>query len=261
MDLKAFTGQFMDNIGESPSNPIDNIITEPTRFINLYHWLVSYQGEVLTLVVFAAAFTLMIVGLFYMVRERNFGDKFLLIILIVNFVVLSALLYRKYFIYLGIIMPYFSILIALTFKDKIHLEMNKKGILSISILVLWLVLIIGNCMLLDNFLEKTKDYNYMEIKEEVQKYIPPGSIVVGNHNYWIALHDKYNYYGLERFQINTSDMLKDLKAEYILFEDLWADDEATVNFVNQNCTLVAVIPANDTHGFGIIKVFWVKNAN
>lgn len=150
---------------------------------------------------------------------------------------------------------------ALTLKDKIKFKMNKKGIMSYILIVLWLMLIMGNCIFLTSFLEKTKDYDYMEIEYEVQKYIPLGSVVVGDHNYWIALHDKYKYYGRENVN-KTNEMMMDLKAEYLLFDKTWAiEDDHIENFINQNCTLIAEIPGNDTAGFGITIVYQIKRTS
>ena len=98
----------------------------------------------------------------------------------------------------------------------------------------------------------------MEIEYEVQKYIPPGSVVVGDHTYWIALHDEYKYYGRENVN-KTREMMMDLKAEYLLFDNTWAiEDDSIESFINQNCTLIAEIPGNDTAGFGITKVYQIK---
>ena len=265
MDFTAFKGQFMMNVGASPSNPLNNIIMEPSRFVELFWWFVRYDGVFLTFVTFAVALILTVLGLYYLVMERKLGDKFLLIVFMVTAVVFSIFVYHKYFIYLGLIAPYFSILIALTLKDKITLQLNKKGVCSVFILVLWIALIIGNCIFIDNFLEKTKDYDYYSIGSEVEKYIPAGSVVMGDHNYWIALHDKYRYYGRETGN-KTSSMLVDLNIQYILFDNYWgngniwtSEDKYIENYVNQNCTLIGVIPANDSNGFVMTEIYRVNN--
>ena len=258
LDFEAFKGQFMGNIVVSPSNPLSNIIAEPTRYINLYCWLTQYNGLFPAFFVLFLTVVLTVLGLYYLVRGEKFSGKFLFIALMVNIGVFAVMVYHKYFIYLGIIIPYLSIIMALTLKDKIHLKMNKKGILSCFTIVLWLMLIMSNCIFLTSFLEKTKNYDYMEIEYEVQKYIPPGSVVVGDHNYWIALHDEYRYYGRENVN-KTREMMRDLKAEYLLFDSTWAiEDDSIESFINQNCTLIAEIPGNDTAGFGITKVYQIK---
>nr|WP_319374971.1 glycosyltransferase family 39 protein [uncultured Methanobacterium sp.] len=261
LDFEAFKGQFMGNIAVSPSNPMINILSEPTRYVNLFWWLTQYNGIFLTFFVLVPMLVLTVMGLYNLVQERKFSGKFLFITLMVNIAVLAVLVYHKYFIYLGIIIPYLSIIIALTLKDKLKLKINKKGIISCITIVLWLMMIMGNCIFLTSFLEKTKDYNYMEIEYEVQKYIPPGSVVVGDHNYWIALHDEYQYYGRENVN-KTREMMMDLKAEYLLFDNTWAiEDDSIENFINQNCTLIAEIPGNDTAGFGITKVYQIKRTS
>lgn len=270
LDLTAFKGQFMANIGASPSNLLDNLIMEPTRYIELFWGLVNYDGILLTCVVFVIVAVLSILGLYYLVRDRKFSGKFLLIVLIINMGVLSFLVYHKYFIYLGLTLPYLSILITLTIKDKIKFQINKEGIISVIIVILWVTLIIGNFIFIATFLEKKKDYDYIAIEQEVHKYIPSGCVVVGDHNYWMALQNDYKYYGRERVygsqkfqqnQIKTENMLADLNVDYILFDDLWAyDDDYIMNFVNQNCTLISEIPSNYTNGFGIVKVYKVKKS-
>ncbi|MFA0833726.1 MAG: ArnT family glycosyltransferase [Methanobacterium formicicum] len=258
LDFEAFKAQFMGNIAVSPSNPMSNIFAEPTRYINLYWWLTQYNGIFLTFFVFVPVLVLTVLGVYYLVRGKKFSGKFLFIVLMVNIGVLAVLVNHKYFIYLGIIIPYLSIIMALTLKDKIHLKMNKKGILFGFTIVLWLMIIMGNCIFLTSFLEKTKNYDYMEIEYEVQKYIPPGSVVVGDHTYWIALHDEYKYYGRENVN-KTREMMMNLKAEYLLFDNTWAiEDDSIESFINQNCTLIAEIPGNDTAGFGITKVYQIK---
>ena len=260
LDFEAFKGQFMGNIAMSPSNPLNNIFAEPTRYVNLFWWLTQYNGIFLTFFVFLPVLVLTVMGFYYLVRGRKFSGKFLFIVLMVNIGVLAVLVNHKYFIYLGIIIPYLSILMALTLKDKIHLKLNKKGILSGFTIILWLMLIMGNCIFLTSFLEKTKNYDYMEIEYEVQKYIPPGSVVVGDHNYWIALHDEYRYYGRENVN-KTSEMMRDLKVQYLLFDNTWAiEDDYIETFVNKSCIQVGEIPSNDTSGHGTIEVYKVKNS-
>lgn len=266
-DLTDFKGQFMMNVGSSPSNPLKNVFLEPTRFVELYWWFVRYDGVGLTFIVFAVACILTALGLYYIVCNRNFSDKFLLLILMVAMGVFSVLVYHKYFIYLALILPYLSIVIALTFKDKLIFQIrkiNKKGIMSVFIVFLWVVLIVGNGFFIDNFLEKTKDYDYYSIGCEVEKYIPPGSVVMGDHNYWIALQDKYTYYGRETPN-RTSDMLVDLNIQYILFDydwgrgNIWTNEDKYIeNYVKENCTLIAVIPASDIDGFGMTKIYKVN---
>ncbi|NYB52727.1 MAG: glycosyltransferase family 39 protein [Methanobacteriaceae archaeon] len=271
LDLAAFKGQFISNIASSPSNPFNNFIMEPTRYTGLFQWFVTYNGMVLTFTVFLVSLILMGLGLHYLVCERRYGDKFLLLVLIVSIGVFSILVYHKYFIYLGIIMPYLSILLSLTFNHKITFKPDRKSINSIVLIFLWVVLIVGNCIFLNNFLEKTKNYDYEAIKEEVQKYIPPGSVVIGDRNYWIALQEEYRYYGCDisygegsyQYKIKTTDMLTDLKVEYILFDrEVWASEDKYIeNFLNQNCTLIGEIPANDTNGYGFIKIYRIKNVS
>ncbi|WP_321422158.1 glycosyltransferase family 39 protein [uncultured Methanobacterium sp.] len=269
LDFEAFKGQFMVNIVASPSNPLTNIILEPTRYIELFWGLANYGGFVLTGVVFAITIILTILGLYYITHKLNFNDKFLLIVLVVSLGVLSVLVYHKYFIYLGLLLPYLFILIALTLKDNVRLQFNKKGAMSVFIIVLWVILIVGNCILINNFLEENKDYDYYSNEHEIEKYIPAGSVVMGNHNYWIALHDKYTYYGYEirfgegfhQYKTKINDMLINLKPEYILFdESVWSseEDKSMEDFVNQNCTLIAVVPANDIKEHRIIKIYQIN---
>jgi len=261
LDFAAFKGQFMGNIARSPSNPLSNILVEPTRYINLFWWLNQYNGLFLAFLVLALVVILTVLGLYYLSREGRFGRKFLLIVLMVNIGVFAVLVYHKFFIYLGLTIPYLSIIMALTLKNKIKFKMNRRSIMSVIIIVLWFMLIVGNCIFIISFLEKTKDYDYMRIEYEVQKYIPHGSIVVGDHNYWIALHDKYKYYGRENVN-KTNEMMMDLRAEYILYDNIWAmEDDYIEIFINQNCTLIAEIPSNDTAGFGITKVYQVKRTS
>lgn len=258
LDFAAFKGQFMGNIAISPSNPLSNIFVEPTRYINLFWWLNQYNGLFLAFLVLALTVILTIRGSCYLSSEKSFSGKLLLIVLMVTVGVFSVLVYHKYFIYLGLVIPYLSIIMALNLKNQIKFKMNKKGIISIITISLWIMLLMGNCIFLTSFLEKTKNYDYMGIEYEVQKYIPSGSVVVGDHNYWIALHDEYKYYGRENVN-KTPEMMMDLKAEYLLFDNTWAiEDDYIENYVNQNCTMIAVIPANDINGYGIIQIYRIN---
>ncbi len=256
-DFAAFQGQFMSNIGHSPLNPLKNIIMELTRYIQLYWLFVCFEGRFLTFVVFATTITLTILGLYYLVRERKFSDKFLLIVLMVNIGVLTVLVSHKWEIYLGFIVPYLSIIIALTFKDKMKFEINKKGMMSVIIIVFGILLIIGNFIAIYNVLLAGEDYYYQAIEHEIQNHIPQGSVVVGDRKFWMALQNDYKYYGSET--MNTTG-IADLNVEYILFTDFWASRDGTmVNFVTHNCTLIAEIPHCHTFGIGTVKVYKVNS--
>lgn len=256
-DFAAFQGQFMSNIGHSPLNPLQNIIMEPTRYIQLYWLFVGFEGRFLTFIVFATTITLSILGFYYLVRERKFSEKFLLMVLMVNLGVLTVLVSHKWEIYLGFIVPYLSILIALAFKEKMKFEINKKGIISVIIIVSGVLLLIGNFIALYNVLAASEDYDYQVIGHEIQNHIPQGSVVVGDRKFWMALQKDYKYYGSETMNITG---IVDLQVEYILFTDYWASGDGNmVNFVIQNCTPIAEIPESHTFGIGTVKVYKVNS--
>ncbi len=173
-------------------------------------------------------------------------------ILLVYLISFAALVSQKSSIgYLGIILPYWSLLIAVPLKEKF----NPKKIISITLTILIILYILSNIFITFNLLSASKDYNYQIIEDTAQKYIPNGTVVAGDTAYWMLLHNYYTYYDFFNL-VNNSNLdynldpssFKKLNVSYILYDRFWANRTTTKfkEFLNNNCTLIAEVPKNSS---------------
>lgn len=258
MDFQAFKGQFMSNIGSSPSNPLNNIITEPTRYFRLFEYFKNLNGNMLTVTLFIAMICLTILGLYHIYKTRKFSSKFLLVVLITNVILLTLIVSQKLaYWYFVLFLPYWAILISLPFKD-VKLRFNgRENLRSTIYLLLILVYLSINCYAISNIISTTTNYNYEEIELQVQKYIPEGSIVAGEPADWFSMEGYYQFY--DRYQLNP-DSLKNLNVSYILYDEYWKNqsDSTITEFLNENCTLIAEIPKVNSIALSPIKIYKIN---
>ena len=262
LDFPEFKGQIGSNIGSSTSNILTNIISEPTRYITLLTFLNGIEGILLKFMI-VTAFILTIWGLYYILKEKGFNEKFLIIILLTHLILFTVVVNMKLnYWYLGIILPYWMILIVLPFKNKINL-LKDRSIKSTFLKVLFVTFLIVNFFGIYYILANSNDYNYLQIEEEVQKYIPEGSVVVGEPAYWIALNGKYTYY--DHYGANVTNF-REWGVDYLLYDSYWENfnkksknEIAIRKFIKQNTTLVGIIPYGPNIGLGPIKVYRVIN--
>lgn len=259
-DFPEFKNQFNSNIGSSTSNLLTNLITEPSRYILLLSFLNNIEGILLKFMIVTGVI-LTICGLYYILKDRSFNEKFLIIILLTHITLFALIVANKLnYWYLGIILPYWMILILLPFKN-INLFRNN-GLKLNFLKILLIIFLFVNFMGIYHMIPISSNYNYLEIEYEVQKYIPEGSVVVGEPAYWIALTNKYTYYDHYGPNITNYD---DWKVQYILYDYYWNNSDlnsssaiSIKNFIKQNTTLVGIIPYSPNLGLGPIKVYKVN---
>ena len=259
LDFPEFKNQFMSNIGGSTSNILTNIISEPTRYITLLSFLKIINYPITLKVMIIAGIILTIWGLYYIIKERGFNEKFLMIILLTHITLLAVVVVIKLnFWYLSMILPYWSILIVLPFKNKINL-LKDRSIKSTFLKLTLITFLIINFFGIFVIFATSTHYNYLQIEEEVQKYIPEGSVVVGDPTYWIALNGKYTYY--DHTGANLTNF-KEWNVEYLLYDGHWnttnPKDEnqiAIKKFIKANTTLIGVIKNSQDPGIGTINVY------
>lgn len=263
IDFQAFLGQFMKNIGHSPSNPLQNLISEPIRYINLIIFLDWVLSSIFIFILIVIFIILTVTGLLYIFKERHFGEKFLFIVIFTHLSLFALIVSLKVsYWYFGIILPYWMIILALPLKNfNIKNIKNFKSNLYLIVLVIFLII---NIYCIANILALSEDYNYRKIEQEVEKYIPKGSVIVGEPGYWITLHEDYNYYS--SIGSNTSAFIE-WDVDYILYDRFWENNDVEnetqimiKKFINENCTLIAIIPNSKSIliWVGPIKVYKVK---
>jgi 4-amino-4-deoxy-L-arabinose transferase-like glycosyltransferase len=260
LDFPEFKGQFMSNIGGSPSNPLMNIISEPTRYTLVLTYFNGIEGILLKFML-ATGIILTIWGLIYILKDRRFSEKFLMIILLTHLILLTVVVSDKLnFWYLTMILPYWMILIVLPFKNKINFK--DKGLKSTFLKLLLITFLIANSFGIYHILSTSNGYNYLQIENEVQKYIPEGSVVVGEPAYWIALQNKYIYY--DHYGANLT-YFDEWNVQYILYDYYWNNSDLNSDtaisikeYIKQNTTLIGTIPYSPDLGLGPIKIYKVN---
>ena len=262
LDFPEFKNQFMGNIGGSASSPLMNVISEPTRYITLLSFLKITTYPILLKVMIIAGIILTIWGLYYIFKDRGFNEKFLIIILLTHTTLLAVVVVIKLnFWYLTMILPYWSILIVLPFKNKINL-LKYRSIKSTFLKLTLVTFLIISFFSIFVILATSTQYNYLQIEDEVQQYIPEGSVIVGDPTYWIALQNKYIYYDHSNANLTN---FREWNVEYLLYDNHWETfnpkDEnqiAIKEFIKANATLIGVIKNNQDPGIGSINVYKVN---
>ena len=257
LNFPAFLGQFTSNITNSASGPLNNIILEFIRYGCLIYFYVNTEGWILTIIISLISIFLAFYGAFYILKnKKEIGAKFLAIVLSVHLVLFAVIVVQKYSAwYFGIILPYWSILIALLFKGRF----NYKKSIQNGIMVLLIAYVVINTFGILNIFVTTGNYNPHSIQYEVPQYIPNGSVVVGDATFWLDLHDNYTYYD---YRPNSS--FKEPDVQYILYDDYWAThqnstDHADIKeFLDNKCTLITEIPKNPNIKISPIKIYKVK---
>ncbi|KAF5053447.1 Dolichyl-phosphate-mannose-protein mannosyltransferase [anaerobic digester metagenome] len=265
LDFPAFLGQFKFNILNSANSPLNNIFLEKIRYMELVGFFNNIEG-MFTLILLVASFYLALLGLLHIIKKKKkFNSKFLLIVLLVHLILFAVLVSQKYATwYLGIILPYWSILITLPFKGRFNYRKSSQTV----IIILITLTLITNTFGILSILYTNDGYNYQSVPVAVQKYIPNGSVVVGATPYWITLHKNYTYYDYR--YLDASDFKK-LNVKYILYDNRWNYmlhnsyymkdchiSPDTTAFLSNNCTLIGEIPYSHSITFGPIKVYKVN---
>lgn len=256
LDFPDFMSQFKANILNSANSPLINLLTEYIRYLWTFNLFDVAEGQIVVIVLIIMA-CLVFLGLIYIFKNRSeFRGKFLITILAVHVFLFAFLISQKYATwYLGIILPYFSILIALPSLWGLN---HKKGIQTSIIVVLCLFIAI-NALGLVNILYTTNDRSYQAIYYDVEKYVPNGSIVLGDPALWVTLHDNYSYYDYHNLSVSTS---KKVGVEYLLVDNYWAINESYTcfkGFLKNNCTLIGEIPYSINVKSGPIEIYRVNS--
>lgn len=170
-NILAFIGQFKANILNSTTSPLANILSESVRYQILFDLYKINSDWINLILILTISILLAILGLFYIIKNRNLSGKFLIITLLVHLVFFSILISQKIaFWYLGIILPYWTLLLAIAFKEKF----NSKNYTSIILAILLVLYVLSNVFIISNIFLSTKDYDYRSIEYDTQKYIPTG---------------------------------------------------------------------------------------
>ena len=249
MDFTAFITQIRLNILSSGTSLLSNSLSAGIHYQLLLKFYIINSNWVNFILILIAVTYLVIYGLFYIIQNRDRCGVFLLIILLVYLVSFTVFISQKNSIwYLGIMLPYLSLLIAVPFKAKF----NPKKIISITLTALLILCIVSNVFTISNIISTAKDYNYQLIEDTAHKYIPNGTVVAGDTAYWMLLHDSYTYYdffNLVNYNLDPSTFKK-LNVSYILYDKFWAGMNPTKfeEFLNNNCTLITEIPRNSSLG-------------
>lgn len=251
LDYSSFKEQFMGNIGHSVFSPVNNILNEPSRYISFlnsstFNNLMAGNHLFLIVIIVVIILTLFLtlIGVIYGLKEKKIQNKLLLTIFFSNIILLMLLVSNKSAVqYLSILLPYWLILIAAifypinfknTFKNFFHRKYLKSSFL-ISFLTFFIIFNFGA---VTYSIYSNVNYDYYDVEVEVSNYIPPGSSVVGDGNYYLALSKSYNY--------NEYPILMILKPDYVLFNNFNKDNLTLENktFLIKNYKEIGIIPGN-----------------
>lgn len=266
LDFQAFKNQYEVNILSSGNNPLINISLELIRYKELIYFFGGLEGQI-TVLLIVTTLSLILFGMVYILKNRNkFSSKFLFIVISVPLVLLTVLVIQKHSMwYLGIVLPYLFILMVVPFKIKF----NHKNV-KVSLAVLLIITITMSSLGIFSSIYQNKDYDYQTIQSQIQGYIPTGSVIVGDPQYWITLHNNYTYY--DYHYMNSSDFQK-LRGGYVLYDSGWdyvihsdffegwcfnSIIIDTPTFLRTNCTLVGIIPFNQNINMSPIFIYRIN---
>ena len=269
LDFHNFLNQFNTNIISSASTPLNNIFTEKIRYISTISIILDVD-TVFTLIVILILAYFTLLGLLYVLKNRTeISGKILIMILGVHLVLLTVLVSQKDAPeYLGLVLPYLSILMSLPFKFKITYNKLIKPI----VIVLFSAFIFLNALGFINVFNINSYYNYQDVNSAVEYYIPNGSVVVGYTDYWVTLHNNYTFYSY--LTLTIADF-KRLKVKYIMYDQyltihsrpkvdkeirqfLDTDFSGLHSYLKRNCTLVGEIPHNTNITYSPIKIYKIN---
>lgn len=264
-DFQAFLGQYKANITSSATTPLNNIISEVNRYGILIGFIKVTTSWFALLLIIAALYLTLLASIHLVKNREKFNYKFLIIVLAVHVILLAVLVSQKYAIwYFGIILPYWFIFISLIFKVRFNYNKSLRTIITVFLVTILLINTFG----VFNIIYSTKNYDYQTVQPEIQGYIPNGSIVIGDPEYWVTLHNNYTYY--DYHYMNNSDLSK-LKGSYILYDRFWnysVHDKyylsfgqifaETPIFLEDNCTLIGEIPVNPSIKLSPVYIYKVN---
>lgn len=262
LDFPDFIRQFGSNMGSSTGNHLMIIFMESSRYQNLNIFINSELGILSVLLLFILMFLVVLIIIYLFKSKNSFNSKFLIINLIVPIVVFALIDQKMSYWYFTIILPYWSLIIAIIFNNKIEF---KKGIrIFISILILSLLFL--NCIWITNALYESKNIENNAIEYEVQKFVPNGSVVSGDPTLWLSLHENYIYYDeymldpsyYKRLHTPPENLsflgFKSAGVQYFLYDagcEINSNSFTNAEFLKNNCTLIGEIPYNPNIGFRI----------
>ncbi len=280
LDFQSFLAQFMSNIGQSLSSLVGNILAEPSRYSSFLEQFTSSSTGIVRLLGLLAVLLLIsltILTLYRVMRNRNWGDKIILIFLLTHVILFTVIVSNKTDIYLTLLLPAWSIIVSATifhvlFKKKV-IPLRSLSIVPLFVGILLAGHILANYGAISYAIYMNRDYNYDQIKEEVLKYVPKGSTIIGETTFWIALHDEFKYYDWHVFSLvggeRFHEVIEDLQPEFILFDESWATGRygkhtaweymiQSERFIEQNCTQIGVIPKDKDIPLSPITIYRVN---
>lgn len=264
MDFSTFYVQYMGNVGHSVFSPITNIMQEPSRYMSFFSsntFNNVFGGNNLILLAILLAIIIIviltIIAIFYALKSKKLEDKIILSIFFSQIVLFMVLVSNKAVIYLSILLPYWSIIIArICYNKNFEYQINKKifykkkNLISSFFLGIIITIIIFNFGAIAYSINSNSEYDYYAIKPEISNYIPNGSIVIGDHLYYIALANNYDYYSYKA--------LKFIKPDYIIFNNQFNMNNLTIDtqkYVSDNYKEIGFIPKNKNIEGSPIKIY------
>jgi len=229
-------------------------------------------------IVFLFSFVLFLI-LYY--KKRRAHSKILTVIF--TFIILfSIFICNKTFLYAAAVAPFIAIassILWLNLWDKFSSKLSLSAHYSKVVLyvVITLIIIFRPAHLLYRVWYKygLKDSNLNTYLENLRKYIPTNSIVLGQYAYWIGFPDNIYY---EEFMVTTMKRLYNIsfstavrakKIEYIIVDETllhYQRDPDIEPYLANHCILIGSIknklysnyPGHGTEDDGITRVYKVK---
>lgn len=217
LDFNSFIAQFSANIGNSATMIPQNIANEYLRyrgFIGIYG-----QGFFENDILFYAKliFFMILSGMLiiYAVRRRTESDKLMIVLIFTYLVMFTILVNQKIWWYLGIILPYLSILMASFLVEKNSMLRIFKIVVAVFFLM--------NIVHISFSLYTTRDYNYYGTISQIKEIIPEGSTVIGPSELWIGMPE-YRFYDYVVIPMRMKDekfsgILENLAPDYIIIDN------------------------------------------
>ncbi len=248
-----FKAQIMFNFLNSVFMPITNIIEEPYRYAASISFIQTAYGINSLLIAFFVVMLILIitvVAVLTLLKPKNYKIENRLILSafltpIILFAVLNA---HKVPIYLSILIPFWSIIIAASINQINFKKLKPKLKISTLAFSAVAIIIIINAALIGNALYITHSYNYYTVESEISNYIPSNSTVLGDGDYYMALEGRYNYYSQANVVwFNDDTSFSQINPNYLLFNPNYEEENLTPetqNYINQNYQQIAIIPQN-----------------
>jgi len=229
-------------------------------------------------IVFLFSFVLFLI-LYY--KKRKVHSKILTVIF--TFIILFSLfISNKTFVYAAAVAPFIAIassILWLNLWDKFSSKLSLSAQYSKAVLcaVITLIIIFRPAYLLYKVWYKygVKESNLNTYLQNLRKYIPTNSIVLGQYAYWIGFPDNIYYEefmvtAMKRlYNISFSTAVRAKKIEYIIVDETllhYQRDPDIEPYLANHCILIGSIknklysnyPGHGTEDDGITRVYKVK---